>query len=288
MNPHVRVRRNHQTPGPAWILMKNYRALLPLAALLVATPAFAQSLTDRVLRNDGSVRLSFQPKPGVCGDGAATIYIRDEGGRQRVQVRGNNWNYSTRHSDEWDTLCEPGPVRVALTVEDGRAISLRNYVGGEWRSRDGAIDLGAVSARQAAEMLVDIAERSSSTVARDALFAATLADSAQISRQLLRVARNTGINREVRKQAVFWLGQEAAAVATTGLKEIIDSDEDLELREHAIFSLSQRPSEESVPALISLIRRNNVDPRLKKRALFWLAQKDDPRAIALFEEILIK
>jgi hypothetical protein len=274
--------------GSAADTIMNYRNLLPLAALLAVAPAASQSLTSRVLRNDGNVRLSFQPKPGVCGDGAATIYIRDEGGRQRVQVQGNNWNYSTRYNDEWDSRCEPGPVRVALTVEDGRVISLRNYVGGEWRGRSGAVDLGTVDSREAADMLVQIAERSSSTVARDALFAATIADGAQISRQLLRLARNSSANREVRKQAVFWLGQEAAAAATAGLREIIDSDEDLELREHAIFALSQRPAEESVPALISLVRRNNVDPRLKKRALFWLAQKDDPRAIALFEEILIK
>ena len=268
--------------------MKNHRTVFALAVVLVAAPAAGQSLTDRVLRSDGTVRLSFRPRPGVCGDGAATIYIRDERGHQRVQVQGNNWNYSTRHTDEWDSNCEPGPVRVALTVDQGRVTSARNYVGGEWRVRSDATDLGTVSARQAAEALLNIAERSSTSAAREAMFAATLADSADIGRQLLRMARNTSINRDVRKQAVFWLGQEAAVAATAGLREIIDSDEDLELREHAIFALSQHPADESVPALISLVRRNNVDPRLKKRALFWLAQKDDPRVLALFEDILIK
>jgi hypothetical protein len=40
-----------------------------------------------------------------------------------------------------------------------------------------------------------------------------------------------------------------------------------------------------VPALIR-IARSNPHPELRKTALFWLGQSEDPRAIALFEEIL--
>ena len=36
------------------------------------------------------------------------------------------------------------------------------------------------------------------------------------------------------------------------------------------------------------IRGKDVDPRIKKQALFWLGQKDDERALALIEEILLK
>jgi hypothetical protein len=272
--------------------MRRFRSLLaPLsglaAALLLASAAHGQSLADRVARADGTLRLSYQAKPGVCGDGAATIYIQDERG-QRVQVAGNNWNYSTRYSDEWVRSCQDGPVRIALSVDNGRVTSLRTYVGGEWRYRSDTNDLGRVDSREAAAFLLGLAQQSSASVGRNAMFAATLADGADVWRQLLSMARNSSIPRDVRKQAVFWLGQEAAQAATAGLRDIIDSDDEIEVREHAIFALSQRPTHESVPALIALIRRNNVDPRLKKRALFWLAQKDDPRALAVFEEILIR
>ncbi|MGH7470995.1 MAG: HEAT repeat domain-containing protein [Longimicrobiales bacterium] len=276
-------------------MRRSVRVLVPLAgvvaALLLAATVHGQSLEDRIDRAHGTVRFSYQPKPGVCGDGAATIYIENERGGQRVQMRsgsGGTWNYSSRYSDEWIRSCEPGPVRVALTVDQGRVTSLRAYVGGEWRPRESTSDFGRIDPRDAANLLMGIAERSNtSSVGNDAIFAATLAD-AEIWRRLLRMARNSNTDRNLRKQAVFWLGQEAAQAATTGLREIIDSDEEIEVREHAIFALSQRPNEESVPALIALVRRNNVDPRLKKRALFWLGQKDDPRAIALFEEILIR
>jgi hypothetical protein len=34
------------------------------------------------------------------------------------------------------------------------------------------------------------------------------------------------------------------------------------------------------------IARTNDDPELRKTALFWLGQSEDPRAVTLFEEIL--
>ena len=64
-----------------------------------------------------------------------------------------------------------------------------------------------------------------------------------------------------------------------------DNDADLEVREQAVFALSQRPRDEGVPALIS-IARSNRSPELRKKALFWLGQSEDPRALALFEELL--
>ena len=76
--------------------------------------------------------------------------------------------------------------------------------------------------------------------------------------------------------------------ATRGLNDIVvDSDVDREVREQAVFALSQRPREEAVPALIA-VARTNKDPEVRKKALFWLGQSHDPRAIDLFEELLTK
>jgi HEAT repeat protein len=57
------------------------------------------------------------------------------------------------------------------------------------------------------------------------------------------------------------------------------------VRKQAIFALSQRSTDEAVPALIRIARTND-DPELRKTALFWLGQSEDPRAVSLFEEIL--
>lgn len=64
-----------------------------------------------------------------------------------------------------------------------------------------------------------------------------------------------------------------------------DERGDREVRKKAIFALSQRSNDEGVPALIR-IARANPDPELRKTALFWLGQSEDPRALDLFEEIL--
>jgi len=62
---------------------------------------------------------------------------------------------------------------------------------------------------------------------------------------------------------------------------------DREVRESAIFALSQRPRDEGVPALIRIVRTSR-DPKLRKNALFWLGQSNDPRALDLIEELLAK
>jgi HEAT repeat protein len=85
---------------------------------------------------------------------------------------------------------------------------------------------------------------------------------------------------------VFWLGQAAGEAAVRGLDSIVvDTSGDLEVRKQAVFALSQRPAEEGVPALIR-VARTSPHPELRKTALFWLGQSEDPRALALFEEIL--
>jgi HEAT repeat protein len=87
---------------------------------------------------------------------------------------------------------------------------------------------------------------------------------------------------------VFWLGQAAGDAATKGLTEIVeDGGQDREVRESAVFALSQRPHDEGVPVLIK-IAKENKDPDLRRKAIFWLGQSDDPRALSLFEELLTK
>jgi HEAT repeat protein len=82
------------------------------------------------------------------------------------------------------------------------------------------------------------------------------------------------------------LGQAAGEAAGLALDSIAGDDRgDREVRKQAIFALSQRSTNEAVPALIRIARTND-DPELRKTALFWLGQSEDPRAVTLFEEIL--
>src|SRR5919205_374947 len=67
-----------------------------------------------------------------------------------------------------------GPVRVRLTKRDGAVVAVRTYVGGRWAAAGGEVtDLGTVSSREAAALLLAIAERSGGR-GEDAIFPATL------------------------------------------------------------------------------------------------------------------
>jgi HEAT repeat protein len=105
---------------------------------------------------------------------------------------------------------------------------------------------------------------------------------------LLVIAKNSDAPTANRKDAVFWLSQEAGDAATKGLSELADDEnQDREVRDQAVFALSQLPHDQGIPILIRLARTNK-DPKVRRKALFWLGQSDDPRALALIEEILTK
>ena len=258
-------------------------ALAVLAALAAAAEiAPAQSIASRVARvSNGTVRMSFAAKPGICGSGNS---IRSGRGRT---TWGNDWN--TSRDVEWESDCSVGPARVVLDRRNGELADLRFYVGGRWRpAGSDVVDLGMVSAREAADYLVSIAQSEKGSMGEKAIFPATMADSANIWPAMLKIARDSDLPRSTRTQSVFWLGQAAGDAATANLNSIVlDNSVDREVRESAVFALSQRPREEGVPALIS-VARTNKDPEIRKKALFWLGQSHDPRAIDLFEELLTK
>lgn len=247
-------------------------ASLLAASILLPAPAIAQqSLEQRVTAvGTGTVRLSYAAKEGVCGNGqSGNIQVRR---REDARTR------------EWESDCEPGPVRLSIDVADRRVTRVRAYVGGRWRG-DATRDLGDVPAAEASAFLIRIAATSEERAAKDAIFPALMADAPSPDRELLAIAKDEDRPREVRTTATFWVAQSASDRVTEGLHELTN-DPDKQVRESAVFSLSQRPNDESVPALIRLARTHR-DPGIRRNAVFWLGQKRDPRALAYFEEVLL-
>ncbi|MCE9601884.1 MAG: HEAT repeat domain-containing protein [Gemmatimonadetes bacterium] len=260
--------------------MRRFVNTLAVIGTLGATSGLpAQGLAARVSAvNSGTVRFEFPAADGVCGNGRDNIGVRS-GGRMSI-------SQGEFRSREWESECEPGPVRIALDLSRGAVTGLRAYVGGQWRGQ-AAQDLGAVSAVEASDYLLALASTANESVAKEAIFPATLAQGARPWPRLLEIAKDDRRPREVRNSAVFWLGQGTAEEATKGLAEIVDADGDREVRKSAVFSLSQRPTDEAVPALLR-IARTHRDPELRRSAIFWLGQTRDPRVIAYFEEVLLR
>jgi hypothetical protein len=248
------------------------RALLAAVVLGLVAPvaAAAQSLEARVAAApDGDVRFSFTSRPDVIGNSS------DADGDDPAGLSDGRWR----------SACDTGPVRVTLRRRDRHLTALRVAVGGHGAAPTGT-DLGRVAAPDAVRYLLALTARADGDLGGQAIFAATLADSVTIWPDLLRLARNRAVPEQTRRSAVFWVSQAAEAAATQGLDSLVAEDAtDREVREQAVFALSQRPREEGVPVLIR-IARSHRDSKIRRRAIFWLGQSEDPRVLALFEELL--
>ena len=118
------------------------------------------------------------------------------------------------------------------------------------------------------------------------LAALSLHDHPRVVPALIQLARHDP-DKEIRRHALFWLGQKAGTKVAGELRRAIDEDPDDDVKQHAVFAISQLPAQRSVPLLIDLIKTHK-SRAVRERAMFWLAQTGDPRALDLIEGILLK
>src|SRR5690606_18086533 len=92
-------------------------------------------------------------------------------------------------------------------------------------------------------------------------------------------------DREVREQAIFWLSQVDGARAVEALEGILRSSGDAALQEKAIFALSQHSSPRSAELLRTYAMRADVDEELRGQAIFWLGQMDGQNHAGFLRDI---
>ncbi|HKJ91855.1 MAG TPA: HEAT repeat domain-containing protein, partial [Longimicrobiales bacterium] len=115
------------------------------------------------------------------------------------------------------------------------------------------------------------------------LFAVSQSDQPGAGDWLLSVATDSAAPVELRKRAIFWAGQANASVAAMG--SLYDRVQARALKEQLLFVFSQSDDAAAVDRLIQ-IARTEKDPELRKRAIFWLGQSDDPRAAKVLMDII--
>ncbi|HET9013300.1 MAG TPA: HEAT repeat domain-containing protein [Gemmatimonadaceae bacterium] len=248
-----------------------YSALFLGAWLVAFHSAEAQTLGDRIAAaGDGRVIFSFAARPEVCGDGDQSISI----GHSSVRWGGE------------PHPCVHGPVRVRLTMRGGQPEQLESWVG-TTTAPDGR-DLGTVPPGDAAQWLLALAARGQGRAAVRAITPAVLADGVVVWPTLLEIARDSsGPPRGARAEAAFWLSRFAGAAigghpTTLGEDDPDDADD---VRLQAVFALSQLRNREGIPPLLD-VARSNAHLAVRQRALFWLGQSGDSRALSLFESLL--
>jgi len=246
-----------------------------LLCCTLAASAAAQSLAGRVAAKDGSVQVVYASRPSACGDGETFI--------------GNVFGESTYDSGNatfsgsgtrYQRPCVHGPARIVASVVSGEVTRLRAYVGSVPASDMRTLN---VSPTEASIWLSGVIERASSKVASEAMLPLVLADTPDPWPFLLRVARDDSRPNGVRRSALVWLSN--GVYEKLGITDAhADSDDD-EVRQQAVFALSQRPKSESVPELID-IARSAKNAAARRSAIFWLGQTGDRRAVDVYAELL--
>jgi HEAT repeat protein len=114
------------------------------------------------------------------------------------------------------------------------------------------------------------------------LHAVAMGDDPQSVEWMTAIALDEAEDVEVRKMALFWAGQQGT-LPIERLAEIYASSPDRELREQAIFVLSQSADEAALEQLMQ-IASEETDLELRKQAIFWIGQSSSERA----EEFLLE
>lgn len=258
--------------------MRALAAVAVAAALAAAATAGSaqSSLRAQLAAADGDVRFHFPAREGVCGD--ADAIVRQRPGGRSIMMSGR-WD-GTRDTDDLASWCRPGPVEVRLRLSGGDVTDVRLGLGPD--AFTDARDLGAVSATEAVEVLVnDVAPRVSRNTSGRALMAASMA-AADSWPAMLALARNPNAPDHVRKQAKNHVAGEASDRL---LAERPYLDDETEIRREAVFALSRRKDDQSRDALRRLAR-SEPDPAVRAAALFWLGNTDGEEALQLMEDVL--
>jgi HEAT repeat protein len=237
----------------------------------------AQSLATRINGvREGRVNFTFAAREGVCGNGRSFISIGSD-----VHIG----SYSSMSDGRTSEPCQRGPVRVVLDRADGAVIDVNTYVGNmsEAATVDAGTGLGAVRAAEAAQYLLGVAASVDGKPGRDAILPAVLADSVDVTPQLLAIAADEARPRETRRSAISWAGRQTDApgagprIAEALVRIARNENDNNSVREQALNTLGRLDHGAGIPSLMELARASS-DAWLTREAVEALAQSGDPRA----------
>ena len=250
------------------------RALTTAVLLLVtaqAEPAAARSLD--ALSSDGLYTWrvpATEEAPAWCCfrwmNDSPIAGVCDLDGRQ---------NGFGSHDDRKRTL--DGEVQIYASIQSGKvehihALSPDCPV----KSKREIRDLGAVDVDESLGWL-EAQVQPHARAGSDALVAIAMHLGSAALRYLSDLAGNAESIMELRKDAIFWMGQVRIAASAGELERLMFRDRSSEIREHAAFSLAQSEApHRSAP----LIRQGHEDqdPEVRAQAWFWLAQTELPES----------
>lgn len=118
-------------------------------------------------------------------------------------------------------------------------------------------------------------------------FALAQNDTPQAAELLFEISKSDQ-DPEQRGEAMFWLAQEYPQMAQGWLLEVIDTEQDEDVLEQAVFAISQLPDGAGDRILLSLAKNDQASRKVRRQALFWLAQSDNDSSVAALAELLTR
>jgi hypothetical protein len=230
-----------------------------------------------------------------CGDSTDPVGLECPGcrleGRGGFRVSGDR----DHGSDRTVSLEGDETILVLFRAEQGRLDRIRTYSAGCALDAGGlpVVWLTDVRPGESVRLLRSLVasgpsgaseEKGGRRVEEPALAALAFHADPSALEALIALARQDA-SGHVRGQALFWLAQRAGSKVAGVITRAIEDDPETDVKKRAVFALSQLPHDEGVPLLIDTARKNR-NPAVRKQAMFWLGQSNDPRAIAFFEEVL--
>ncbi len=187
--------------------------------------------------------------------------------------RGDSWRM--RWSDGRGDFCAGGFAQAELRIRDGEVTDVEIQPPSVGRGASSETDLGERDPQEVADYFLTLARESPRRgVAEDAIMPAVVAEDVTVWPQLRDIGLDRGLDDEVREAAVFWLSQVDTERALEALEEILDSSDEPDIRERAIFAVSQHGSSRSTEVLKGYAERDSAPRNLRENAIFWLGQSD--------------
>lgn len=133
-----------------------------------------------------------------------------------------------------------------------------------------------MNAEQAMPILKQVLARRdgcSTNLREKALFLVSQKRTAETENILLDVVRSDP-DEDVKKKAIFWLGQVDSDRSASALESLLSSSSTSEeLREQAVFSLMQQNGDRGSKAVRAVAVDESAPASLREKAVFWLGQK---------------
>jgi TolA-binding protein len=128
----------------------------------------------------------------------------------------------------------------------------------------------------------------SACLRRKAVFLLSQKRTSETSGLLLNAVRSDP-DQEVREQAVFWLSQVPGDETVAALDSILrDSRTPPDIQDKAIFALSQHNSSRSASILRTYAERRDAPAEMREKAIFWLGQRRSPENAQFLKDLYAK